>query len=64
MDECVGKVVEATSKMGGISLITADHGNAEHMVDADGCLLYTSLEEYRTTSPRSERKSSTVVSTS
>ncbi|MCI8553057.1 MAG: 2,3-bisphosphoglycerate-independent phosphoglycerate mutase [Lawsonibacter sp.] len=36
VDECVGKVVEATSKMGGVSLITADHGNAERMVDADG----------------------------
>ena len=36
VDECVGKVVDATSKMGGVSLITADHGNAERMVDADG----------------------------
>ena len=36
VDECVGKVVEATSKMGGVSLITADHGNAEHMVDENG----------------------------
>ncbi|MBR5537634.1 MAG: 2,3-bisphosphoglycerate-independent phosphoglycerate mutase [Clostridia bacterium] len=36
VDECVGKVVEATSKMGGISLITADHGNAERMIDTDG----------------------------
>ncbi len=36
VDECVGKVVDATSKMGGVSLITADHGNAERMVDDDG----------------------------
>ena len=36
VDECVGKVVEATSRMGGVSLITADHGNAERMVDVDG----------------------------
>ncbi|MCI8914766.1 MAG: 2,3-bisphosphoglycerate-independent phosphoglycerate mutase [Lawsonibacter sp.] len=36
VDECVGKVVEATSKMGGVSLITADHGNAERMIDTDG----------------------------
>ena len=28
VDECVNQVVEATSKMGGVSLITADHGNA------------------------------------
>ena len=36
VDECVNRVVEATSKMGGVSLITADHGNAERMVDEDG----------------------------
>ena len=33
VDECV---VEATSRMGGVSLITADHGNAERMADEDG----------------------------
>ena len=36
VDECVGRVVDATSKMGGVSMITADHGNAERMVDTDG----------------------------
>ena len=36
VDECVNRVVEATSKMGGVSLITADHGNAERMIDDDG----------------------------
>ncbi len=36
VDSGVGQVVEATSKMGGVSLITADHGNAEHMVEEDG----------------------------
>ena len=36
VDECVGKVVDATSGMGGVSLITADHGNAERMIDTDG----------------------------
>ena len=36
VDECVGKVVEATSKMGGVTLITADHGNAERMIDTHG----------------------------
>ena len=35
------KVVEATSRMGGVSLITADHGNAERMLDADGTTPYT-----------------------
>ncbi len=36
VDECVGQVVEATLKMGGIAMITADHGNAEQMLQADG----------------------------
>ena len=36
VDECVNRVVEATSKMGGVSLITADHGNAGRMSDANG----------------------------
>ena len=41
VDAGVGKVVEATSRMGGVSLITADHGNAEQMLDADGTTPYT-----------------------
>ena len=41
VDECVGKVVEATRAMGGVALITADHGNAERMVDDDGVTPYT-----------------------
>ncbi len=36
VDECVGRVVEATQSMGGIAMITADHGNAEEMAKADG----------------------------
>ena len=36
VDECVGKVVDATLKMGGIAMITADHGNAEQMEESDG----------------------------
>lgn len=32
----MARVVEATSRMGGISLITADHGNAEQMTDESG----------------------------
>ena len=36
VDTCVGKVVEATLKMGGIAMITADHGNAEDMKQPDG----------------------------
>jgi len=41
VDECVGQVVEATSKMGGVTLITADHGNAERMLEEDGKTPYT-----------------------
>lgn len=34
VDSCVGKVVEAVRKQNGIVLITADHGNAEEMIDS------------------------------
>ena len=33
IDECVGKVVKAIEEKEGIVLITADHGNAEQMID-------------------------------
>ena len=33
IDNCVGKVVEAIRNNGGVMLITADHGNAEQMID-------------------------------
>ncbi|MCI2112873.1 MAG: 2,3-bisphosphoglycerate-independent phosphoglycerate mutase [Ruminococcus sp.] len=36
VDECVGRVVDAIREMGGVALITADHGNADKMVDDDG----------------------------
>ncbi len=36
VDECVGKVVDALNSVGGIALITADHGNAERMLDESG----------------------------
>lgn len=36
VDECVGKVVDAILEMGGTALITADHGNADKMIDEDG----------------------------
>ena len=36
VDACVGRVVEATLKMGGIAMVTADHGNAEVMLQPDG----------------------------
>mgnify|MGYP000769002278 FL=1 len=33
IDGCVARVVEAIQKQNGILIITADHGNAEQMVD-------------------------------
>lgn len=36
VDECVGRVTDAVAKMGGVSLITADHGNADKMIDESG----------------------------
>ena len=36
VDRCVGLLVEATGRMGGTMLITADHGNAEVMQGPDG----------------------------
>ena len=36
VDTCVGRVVDATLKMGGIAMITADHGNCEQMLQDDG----------------------------
>jgi 2,3-bisphosphoglycerate-independent phosphoglycerate mutase len=33
VDECVGKIIDAIIEKGGAALITADHGNAEKMID-------------------------------
>jgi 2,3-bisphosphoglycerate-independent phosphoglycerate mutase len=46
-DTCLGQVVEAVEGAGGVSLITADHGNAEQMLEADG----TSPHTAHTTNP-------------
>jgi len=35
VDSCVGEVVAALKEVGGECLITADHGNAEQMIDPD-----------------------------
>ncbi|GMK39260.1 2,3-bisphosphoglycerate-independent phosphoglycerate mutase [Paenibacillus sp. CCS19] len=35
-DECMGKVVEAVLAKGGVALITADHGNADMVIDENG----------------------------
>lgn len=36
LDECVPKIVDAVLEKGGAILMTADHGNADEMLDADG----------------------------
>ena len=36
VDQCVGRVVRAVSECGGVTLITADHGNADCMAEPDG----------------------------
>ena len=36
VDECLGRVVAAVHGSGGACVITADHGNADHMLEADG----------------------------
>ena len=33
VDECLGKVEKAIKDVGGVMIVTADHGNAEKMVD-------------------------------
>jgi 2,3-bisphosphoglycerate-independent phosphoglycerate mutase len=40
-DECLGVIVEATHTLGGVCLVTADHGNAEQMLEADGVSPHT-----------------------
>ncbi len=36
VDTCLGEVVDAVEAAGGVSLVTADHGNAEQMLEPDG----------------------------
>ena len=36
IDQCLNEVVETAKKMGYETIITADHGNAEHALNADG----------------------------
>jgi len=36
VDGCLGDVVEAVSARGGACIITADHGNCDHMLEPDG----------------------------
>jgi 2,3-bisphosphoglycerate-independent phosphoglycerate mutase len=36
VDECVGEVVNTVLALGGVALVTADHGNADEMLTEDG----------------------------
>jgi len=36
VDACLGRVVEAVHAGGGACIVTADHGNADHMLEPDG----------------------------
>ena len=40
-DAALGRVVETVERLGGVLLITADHGNAEQMLEADGTSPHT-----------------------
>ena len=40
-DACLGRVVDAVSLLGGVCLVTADHGNAEKLLEDDGVSPHT-----------------------
>jgi len=41
VDECLGRIRNAVRQMGGYLIVTADHGNAEAMIDVDGITRHT-----------------------
>ena len=40
-DRCLGRVVGRVAELGGVCIVTADHGNAEKMLEADGVSPHT-----------------------
>jgi 2,3-bisphosphoglycerate-independent phosphoglycerate mutase len=38
LDGCIGQIVDAVQEKGGVILITADHGNAEKMLEKEGAV--------------------------
>jgi 2,3-bisphosphoglycerate-independent phosphoglycerate mutase len=42
VDECVGKILDKTKTLGGVAIVTADHGNFEKMWDIEENQPYTS----------------------
>jgi 2,3-bisphosphoglycerate-independent phosphoglycerate mutase len=57
-DACLGRVVETVEQLGGVTLVTADHGNAEQMYEEDGTSPHTAhtsnLVPFITTDPAAE----------
>jgi 2,3-bisphosphoglycerate-independent phosphoglycerate mutase len=41
VDACLASLVDAVERAGGVSLVTADHGNGEQMLEADGTSPHT-----------------------
>jgi 2,3-bisphosphoglycerate-independent phosphoglycerate mutase len=41
VDTCLGRIVDAVAALGGVCLVTADHGNAEQMLADDGLRPHT-----------------------
>jgi 2,3-bisphosphoglycerate-independent phosphoglycerate mutase len=41
VDVCLGRVVQAVEALGGVCLVTADHGNAEQLLEEDGVSPHT-----------------------
>ncbi len=41
VDACLGEIVDATHRLGGACLVTADHGNAEMLLEPDGVSPHT-----------------------
>jgi 2,3-bisphosphoglycerate-independent phosphoglycerate mutase len=41
VDSCLGRVVQAVQALGGVCLVTADHGNAEQLLEEDGVSPHT-----------------------
>jgi 2,3-bisphosphoglycerate-independent phosphoglycerate mutase len=41
VDRCLGRVADRVAELGGVCLVTADHGNAEKMLEADGVSPHT-----------------------
>jgi 2,3-bisphosphoglycerate-independent phosphoglycerate mutase len=40
-DRCLGRLVDRVDELGGVCLVTADHGNAEEMLEPDGVSPHT-----------------------